>query len=79
MHLSSPPVEIKYGLFFMNLTFVTWEEWPIYYWKHALSTGQGYLNNLTIPKSSAVANTVPSGDLSTALISEPSAQGGNMP
>lgn len=79
MDLSSPPVLIKYYDFVINLTLVTCEEWPIYLVKQAVSTGQGYLNNFTIPKSSAVASTVPSSDLSHALISLPSAHGGNIP
>ena len=51
----------------------------MYLLKLAFSTGHGYLNNLTIPKSSPVAKTVPSGALSQALISVPSAHGGNIP
>ena len=51
----------------------------MYCWKLAFSTGVGNLNNFTNPKSSAVAQTVPSGDLSTLLISEPSAKAGQIP
>jgi hypothetical protein len=47
--------------------------------KEAFGTGQGYLKSLTRPKSSAVASTVPSGALSQALTSVPSAQGGKIP
>jgi hypothetical protein len=42
----------------------------------AFGTGDGYLNNFTRPKSSPVARTYPSGDLSTALISSFIAQAG---
>ena len=42
-------------------------------------TAQGYLNNLTLPKSSAVANTSLAVVLSTELISEPSEHGGHIP
>jgi len=51
----------------------------LYFLKFAFSFGQGYLNNLTNPKSSAVACTFIFGCQSTALMSDPSAQGGQIP
>jgi hypothetical protein len=63
----------------INLTLVTWDECPTYWLNEAFSTGFGNLKSLTIPKSSPVAKTDRSGDLSQALTSEPSAQGGNIP
>ena len=41
--------------------------------------GQGYLKRFTLPQSSPVARTAPSGDLAHAFTSDPSELAGNMP
>lgn len=78
-HLSLPPTDSNSSPEALNRTFVTWDECPVNSKHLAFSVAQGYRNNFTEPKSSAVARMVPNGDLSTELISVPSAPGGQIP
>jgi len=63
----------------VNLTFVTWWLCPINLLYPLFNKLQGYLNNLTNPKSSPVAKISETGWRSTVLISYPSEYGGQIP
>lgn len=64
---------------FVNLTPQTYEECPVYLIHPLFSLGQGYLNNLSLPKSSQETKHLLSLDLSVALTSSPSEQSGHIP
>ena len=79
MALSLPPILITCLLFFVNLTHVTWLECPLYWLYAAFSTGDGYLNNLTLLKSSPVTITFLVLSTSQELISSPDEHSGHIP
>ena len=62
--LSSPPTEYNHLPHLLNFTLTTNSACPLYSLYFDFSLGQGYLNILTLLKSSPVAMIVPSGDRS---------------